>query len=307
MNNKSEKTSPLVALVVPVHNNKEDTIEFLESLKNVTYPNYKIVIVDDGSTDGTDDIIQEKYPYVLLLKSDGTLWWTRSFNYGVKKAIEINADYVLQVDNDIVVDPGFISALVNTAKNNPRSIVASKTYYYYDPKRISEAGCDMNWVKGGFRVIGRGEIDNGRYETQRDLKCTVHGFLTNVEIFKDIGMLDEKLPHVKSDWDFTYRAYRKGYRIIYEPRSKIWHKVSSTAKKKIALDKSFIKSPISTLDCSISSKSRGGPLSLRELVYVYRKHFSIKFLYIVLYHIVRRIIRELKVLLVSPFAQNSSK
>jgi len=293
MNKKSDKNYPLVALVVAVHNNKEDTAEFLESLKNVTYPNYKIIIIDDGSTDGTENMIKDKYSYVILLKGDGNLLWTRAVNMGIKKAIEINADYVLLGDNDCVVDPEFLSVLVDTAEKNHRAIVSPKTYYYDDPQRIFEAGCDVDWLRG-FRVIGQGEIDRGQYDEQRDVKCACFGVLIPVSVFKDIGMLDENLPLYKSDWDFTYRAYKAGYRIIYEPRSKCWHKVSSTAKKKIVIERSFITSPISTFIYSISSKSRGAPLSFREFVYVYFKHFPLQLPYIVLYFIVRRILRELK-------------
>ena len=132
----SKEKYPMVAIVVPVYNNKEDTTEFLESLKGVTYPNYKVIIIDDGSTDGTEEMIKEKYPYVILLKGDGNLWWSRATNRGIEKAIEIGADYVLLGDNDVIVDSEFISTLVDTAEKNPREIINSKDYYYDDPKRI---------------------------------------------------------------------------------------------------------------------------------------------------------------------------
>ena len=67
------KDYPLVALVIPVYNNKEDTQEFLESLKSVTYPNFKVIIVDDGSTDGTEEMLRHDYPEVIVLKGDGNL------------------------------------------------------------------------------------------------------------------------------------------------------------------------------------------------------------------------------------------
>ncbi len=224
---------PLVALVVPVHNNKEDTAEFLESLKGVTYSNYKIIIIDDGSTDGTGDMIKEKYTYVILLKGDGSLWCSGATNMGIKKAIEMGADYVLLGGmNDTIVDSEFISALVDTAEKNPRSITVPKCYCYYEPKKIWQVGSEINWLKGGFRVIGMNKIDEEQYDTQYDVNCATIGMLVNTAFFEDIGMLDSKnFPQYWGDTDFTYRAYKKGYRIIYEPKSMMWHKGGSTVKK----------------------------------------------------------------------------
>ena len=233
MYKKPEKDYPLVALVVPVHNNKEDTAEFLESLNGVTYPNYTVIIIDDGSTDRTADMIKEKYPYVILLKGDGSLWWSGATNRGIKKAIKIGSDYVLLGGmNDTIVDSGFLTALVDTAEKNPRSITLPKVYFYDDPKRLSFAGGDINWLKGWPSSIGNGEIDTGQYDMQCDVKHGGLGILVNTSFFGDIGIMDSKnCPLYWGDTDFTYRAYKKGYRLIYVPKSMMWHKLGSTVKK----------------------------------------------------------------------------
>lgn len=236
------KDYPLVALVVPVHNNKEDTVEFLESLKGVIYPNYKVIIIDDGSTDGTEEMIKEKYPYVTLLKGNGSLWWAGATNRGIKKAIEMDADYVLLGGmNDTIVNSEFISALVDTAEKNPRSITTSKAYHYYDPKRIWHIGGEINWLKGGLISTGSNEIDDGQYNIQRDVKWATIAVLVNTAFFDDIGIMDSKnFPQYWGDADFAIRAYKKGYRIIYEPKSMLWHKVSSTVKKETPTANSFL-------------------------------------------------------------------
>jgi GT2 family glycosyltransferase len=263
---------PMVALVVPVHNNKEDTAEFLESFKGVTYPNYKIIIIDDGSTDGTDDLIAEKYPYVILLKGDGSLWWAGATNKGIGKAIEMGADYVLLGGmNDTIVDSKFISALVDTAEKNPKSITVPKCYCYYEPKKIWQAGSELNWLKGGFRVIGMNEIDEGQYDTQYDVNCATIGVLVNTAFFEDIGVLDSKsFPQYWGDSDFTYRAYKKGYRIIYEPKSMMWHKESSTVKKHTSSNPTSFISAFIYLTTNIRSIQ-----NFRTVVKFYSRHCSI--------------------------------
>ena len=225
---------PLVALVVPVHNGKEDTGEFLDSLKRVSYPNYKIIIIDDGSTDGTKEMIRQEYPEVMLLKGNGNLWSSGAINMGIEKAIDIAAKYVLQIDNDTVVDPEFISALVDAAEENPRSIIVPKVYQYHDPKRIEKAGYERHWFGLFYYPAGYGEIDQGQYDSQQDVPWADTMMLVNTTFFKDIGMMDaENLPLYGADMDFTLRAHKRGYRIIYEPRSMIWHKRHTSARKGI--------------------------------------------------------------------------
>lgn len=240
MEKETRRDYPLVALVSAVHNGEADTREYLDSLKSVTYPNFKVIIVDDGSTDGTGEMLRHDYPEVIVLKGDGNLWWSRSANLGIEKAMEIDSKYVLLVDNDTTVDSGFISALVETAEKNPRSIITSKVYLYYQPDRLFEAGWKIDWPRGGFRARGSGEVDSGQYDEQCDVQATTIGMLIDTSFFKDIGMMDaEEFPQYWSDIDFTHRAHQKGYRIIYQPKSKIWHKWFSTIKRNTPAPTSF--------------------------------------------------------------------
>lgn len=227
------KELPLVAFVVPVHNNKEDTREFLESVKRLSYPNCKVIIIDDGSTDGTEAMLEQEYLEVILLKGGGNLWWAGATNIGIEKAIEIGARYVLLGGmNDTIVDREFISALVETAEKSPRTITVPKVYLHSEPNRIWQAGGVTNWLRGGFRHIGYGETDERQYDEQREVDCATIGILVNATFFKDIGMIDAKhFPLYWGDADFMYRARKAGYKIVYEPKSIIWHKSTSTTKK----------------------------------------------------------------------------
>ena len=223
-------TTPAVALLVPVHNNKEDTREFLDSMKRVSYPSYKVIIIDDGSTDGTGEMMEQEFPEVILLHGDGNLWWTGAINEGIKKAVEMGFKYVLIIDNDTVVDPEFITALVDTAEKNLDSLITGKTYQYHDPKKLEQAGYKIRCLRFLSYPAGYGEIDRGQYDRQQELPCANMNVLINTDIFKDIGMMDaENLPLYGADQDFSLRARKRGYRIIYEPKSKIWHKRRATA------------------------------------------------------------------------------
>jgi GT2 family glycosyltransferase len=223
---------PSVAIIVPVFNNKEHTRELLESLKNVTYSNYKVIIIDDGSSDGTSEMIIQEYNDVILLRGDGNLWSSGSINLGIARAIEMDFEYSLIIDNDILVDRDFVTTLVNTAVNNPRSIVVPKTYQYQDRNMIEAAGYQVR--KLGLEIIptGEGEQDIGQYDETRDIPYAMTMMLMRTSIFTDIGMFDaENLPLYGADMDFSLRASKNGYRIIYEPRSKLWHKRHTSVGK----------------------------------------------------------------------------
>ncbi|MCK4731403.1 MAG: glycosyltransferase family 2 protein, partial [Methanophagales archaeon] len=172
-----------------------------------------------------------------------------------KKAIEMGADYVLLGGmNDTIVDSEFITALVDTAEKNPRSITLPKVYVHDNPKRLSFAGGDINWLKGGPTIIGAGKIDTGQYDLQCDIKHGGLGILVNTSFFGDVGMMDFKsFPMYWGDTDFTYRAYKKGYRIIYEPKSRMWHKVCSTVKKDASSNPTSFLSALIYLTTNIRS------------------------------------------------------
>lgn len=242
-------------------------MEFLECLKVITYPNCKVIIIDDGSTDGTEEMIRKEYPGVTLVKGDGNLWWTLATNMGIEKAIEMGADYVLLMNNDTTCSSEFISTLVDTTEKNPRSITFSKVYCYDDPKRIYSAGWEVNWLLGGFRRIGVRKLDKGQYDVQRDSKAANVNMLINTAFFKDLGMFDHKnFPQYWSDVDFTYRAYKKGYRIIYEPKSIIWNKGQGTTKPRIPQKASLLAS------FTYIATDKKSPRNFHDVVIFYRRH-----------------------------------
>lgn len=283
------RDQPLVAVIIPVHNNKQDTKEFLESFKCVTYLNYKVIIIDDGSTDGTEEMIKKGYPEVFLLKGDGDLWWTLAANMGIEKAIETGADYILIADNDSKLHADFLSALVDTAERNPRSITFSKAYCYEEPERIYSAGWEVNWLWGGLKRIGVRELDKGQYDVQRDCKAANVNMLINTAFFQDLGMFDHKnFPQYWSDTDFTYRAYKKGYRIIYEPKSVIWNKGQGTTGPRIPQTASLL-----TAFKYYATDKRSSRTIHDSTIFYWRHYPGILFPYMVVQNIFRLLIASL--------------
>src|SRR3972149_653657 len=138
----NKKHEPLVFVVVPVYNRLEKTRRFLEKFSAVTYRNYKIVIVDDQSYDGTQEIIPVEFPNVVFLSGNGNLWWSGATNKGVLYGISHGADYVLTINDDATFEHDFLTQLVASAENNRDSIVGSLIKFMQEPHKI--------WALGGF-------------------------------------------------------------------------------------------------------------------------------------------------------------
>src|SRR6266567_5032327 len=96
---------PKISIITPIHNGVEYTIEYLESLSKVEYSNYEIIIIDDGSTDGSSEIIARDFPQVRLLKGDGNLWWSGGTNMGIRDALARGTDLILTMNNDVKIAP----------------------------------------------------------------------------------------------------------------------------------------------------------------------------------------------------------
>src|SRR3989339_1274263 len=99
----------MIFIVIPVHNRKDTTLECLQYLHRQTYREYKIIIVDDGSTDGTATAIQDTYPDTTILTGNGQLWWTGAMHKGIQDVLTMAAetDYVLSLNDDVIVEPNY--------------------------------------------------------------------------------------------------------------------------------------------------------------------------------------------------------
>ena len=225
--------NPKVTIIVLNWNGKEDTIECLESLKHITYPNYEILLVDNGSTDGSVECFRERYPGMEIIENGENLGFAEGNNVGIRRAMDEGADYVLLLNNDTVVDPEFLGELVKVAKSGMSiGIVGPKIYYYDYAGRndvIYFAGAELVLWKGsdikyGYREIDQGQCDEIKGVDEIEGTC----LLIKSELVNKIGLLDPNFFAYREDTDFCMRAARKGFKLFYVPKAIIWHKVGAS-------------------------------------------------------------------------------
>lgn len=215
----------LVVAVVLNWNAADETIDCVNSLLHSSYENLQIIIIDNFSTDNSLYIIKKTFPSLKIICNNINSGYAAGNNLGIKWALENGAKYILVLNNDVVVDSLMIKVLVEDMIGNPQiGVISCKVFYKDEPKRIfSGAGKFIRWRCTG---VNRGTLIGRNYK--HDKKCFVNYvsgvlFLTKVEVFKELGLLDERYFMYFEDLEFSMRVLPH-YLIAYSPHAIAYHK-----------------------------------------------------------------------------------
>lgn len=240
-----------VFVIVPVHNRVDHTLLLIDSLRKQTYQDFKLVLVDDGSKDGTEDKSRLVVPDLICLKGNGDLWWAGS----LQKAydwLRTTADYsaddqVLILNDDTVLPENFIKYGVEFIKSKNKTLLCAQGINLKTNLPQDTGGYHFDFSNLTF------------HETlnSNDINClSTRGLILKVDDFLAIGgFYPSILPHYLSDLEYTYRAKKKGYRLETIPDFKIMINFETTGIKDIKDEKFFIM-----LKKMFSKKYTGNPI-----------------------------------------------
>ena len=220
---------PLTEIIILNWNGKDDTIECLRSLSKISYRNKIITVVDNASTDGSINAIKEEFPSLNMIENDSNLRYAGGNNIAIKNGLKGEASLFLILNNDTIINKNFLDLLVKTAESDQNiGIVVPKIYYPEEMGKIWYAGGFVNFVTGNIYHRGLRKSDTEGFDEVREVDyATGCCMLIKREVFEKVGLLDEKYYIYGEDVDFSFRVRKAGYKVIFEPRSFIWHKVSS--------------------------------------------------------------------------------
>jgi GT2 family glycosyltransferase len=201
----------MIYIVIPVFNRSQFTRDCLDSLRKQSNQNFKVIVVDDGSTDGTDKMLEKEYPEVVVLKGDGNLWWTASVNMGIDWALKQGAAYVMTMNNDVIAPQEYIENMFKWIKIKPEAVMGS-VEIDANTKKINFGGQRINWATGSYLSL----LDILPDDQQKGLHAVTHlpgrGLLIPRKVFEKIGLFDQKVfPHYMADLDFTHKILRHGF------------------------------------------------------------------------------------------------
>ena len=225
--------TPSVAVIVLNWNNAPDTLACLESLHRMDYPAFRLIVVDNGSTDDSCERIVAQHPTVELLATGANLGYAEGNNVGIRHALTQPVDYICVLNNDTVVAADFLVALVTEAESAPEiGMVGPKMYFADPPNMIFAAGSMILWSSGELNQRGMGQLENPTtpiYVVAEDVDFIVGcGVLVKRQVIEQIGIFDPEYYLNFEDVDWCVRMHQAGYRVRYTPNALLWHKVSAT-------------------------------------------------------------------------------
>ena len=228
---------PFVIIIILNWNGWKDTHACVESCRKLIWPRFRIVIVDNGSTDGSEEFFRRELADVEIVQTGANLGFAGGNNVGIRMALEWAADYIWLLNNDTTVAPDALEELARCLENNPTAAMAgSKIYYHDSPRAIWFAG--GAWKKGclKLRSRGAGEIDSGQYNIQEPVgSLTGCSLMARTAAIRSIGLLDEGYFLYSEDADWCARALEQGHTLFFVPTSLVWHKVSGSIGKRSML------------------------------------------------------------------------
>lgn len=212
-----------VSIIIVNWNGKRFLSECLDGLRQQAYKEFSVVLVDNGSDDGSIDFVKHNYPEVVTIGLPKNVGFSAANNYALKT---IQTEYVALLNNDAVPDPLWLKSLVEALEYHPEAgSAASKILFYYNPKIIDRAG-DAYTRAGAGSLRGRGESAGNFNKREWIFGACAGAALYRTLMLKDIGLFDEDFFLLYEDVDLSFRAQLKGYRCLFVPEAVVYHKAS---------------------------------------------------------------------------------
>jgi len=217
--------SPLVVSVILNTNHRQDTLDCLASLKQNSYENHRILVLDNASNDGSVGAIRSSYPEVQIIELEKNLGYAGNNDEGIKAALDQGADWVFVLNEDTVLALDCIERLVTEGENNPQiGIVGPMVYHHNEPNVIQSAGGKMNRFYQGWHR-GQNELDCGQYAHVEPVDwISGCGIMVRRELIEQVGAIDERFFYYAEEFEWCIRARKSGWKIIHVPQAKMWHK-----------------------------------------------------------------------------------
>lgn len=224
----------MISIIIPTHNGLENLKMCYSHILKQSYKDFNLIVVDNGSTDGSLDYFLKNYSEVIFLKLEKNFGFAKATNTGVKYAIENHhPDIILLLNNDIEIPENFLEKGAGTFESvKEASFVAVKMLNYFKRDIIDDAGDFIKSNGGSPLARGHGEKDEGQYDKAEFIfgACAGAAFYKS-ELFIKCGFFDEDFISYLEDVDLSFRFQLAGYKCYYNPELVCYHKRGETIKQ----------------------------------------------------------------------------
>jgi GT2 family glycosyltransferase len=217
---------PTFSIIIPHWNGREHLETCLASLRRQRYQNFEVILVDNGSSDGSQAYVREAFPEVRLVELGENRGFTGACNTGYQLA---EGGYIVLLNNDTEADPGWLAALASAFSRHPRAGILASKLLLFDQRDHFHAAGDYYRLDGIPGNRGVWEQDTGQYNREEPVfgACAAAAAYRR-EMLDQIGFLDEDFYFSCEDVDLAWRANLAGWRVVYVPRAVVYHKLKAT-------------------------------------------------------------------------------
>ena len=220
-------------ILLPVHNRKQITQRIITCFQQQTFQDYHLLLIDDGSTDGTAEMVRERISSLTILQGTGNWWWGGSLHQGylwLKSQNVPASSMALIINDDAIFDANYLQTAISILNNRQKTLLISNAYGEVS-RRLFDGGVHADWKRLKFSL-----------ETNPDkINCaSTRGLFLYVSDFLNIGgFYPHLLPHYASDYEFTARAHNKGYALVVDERLKLYADESATGISNFKNEKTY--------------------------------------------------------------------
>lgn len=255
---------PLVSILVLNYNGIKFCEDCFSSIRELNYPNYEVIMIDNSSTDTSVSYVRMTFPEVKIIALKENYGFAKANNIGSNSA---RGDYLFFLNQDIVIEKDCLCELVRTIESYPDiGICGGKMMFWNEKQVINSTGLSMNricftWDRGSF------ELDQGQYDEDTEVISVSGGaMLIKKDLFNDIGGFDSKYFMYYEDLDLGLRTWLNGYRVVFVPKAVIYHKMEYSHKNYYHFEYIDHRNRLRTILKNISSQNLTWVVS-RSLLY----------------------------------------
>lgn len=222
--------APRVCVIVLTFNQRETTLECLQSLYDSWETPADVLVWDNGSDDGTREAVSKVFPKVLVHRHETNLGVASGRNAAAALAADrLAPTHLLFLDNDMKLENGFVESLLEVLQRDSNvGQVQAKLLFMDDPEIINDGGgCRINFLTGETMPVGYREVDRGQRDEEMPCVSCGGAMMVRADVFEDLGGFDPVFdPFGPEDLDFSLRLQKAGYQALYVPRAVAYHAVS---------------------------------------------------------------------------------
>ena len=258
----------LISVVVVTKDRRSDLINCIQSINSSVYKLLEVIVIDNASDEPITPWFKKMFPKTIIIRSDKNLGAAGGRNLGLQYA---KGNYLLFIDDDAEVDSRMIEELLKVLSSKKEvGLVQPKIYDSKMRNVLQGLGCDVNLLTGRVSAIGIREEDKGQYETVIELQSIGCIWMIEREVIDKIGGYDDEYFIPWEDTDFSFRARKAGFNILFLPKAKAWHK---------GIKSTFVNPIIDYL--GIRSEDRAYRISRNKIIFMRKNAPFLNFLFFI--------------------------